>query len=640
MKLSLQSKLISATIIVTMLVSIIIESISFNQLKSTSDKSIQSETTAQSEAFTQYLSTWAADRSRGMSSMRTAIEAHFKQSNGQYDPDAIREILTQTKISLNYGMTFFGMEDGTMIRYKKSLDEGRTDNYDPRVRGWYKASKKAGKGIISKPYIAATAKTLAISFAEPVMVNGQLVGNVGGLVYMDEILSNILNLGVQGEGYAVLLDKANTIAVHPDKEMILQEVSVLNDSLSIEALQTLGESSELLNLSMSGVDSVVLLKDIPNTNWVLGLVMQESVLAQPVNALLMSIVAVVAVLIAVSALGVVFLIRWLFTDLKRVTQGLASIANGEGDLTVRINASSNDEIGTLATSFNQFVGYLHGIISNVSHVTDELGVQANNTANHAKKSADRVNTQQSEITMVSQAVDEMTKATRDIAQNAVDTAATADSAVSLTTEGQGQVRKSQESITALANEVTQTSEVILDLDKHAHEISSILATISGIAEQTNLLALNAAIEAARAGEQGRGFAVVADEVRVLSQRTHSSTEEIQSMIEVLQKTTQNAVKSMESSQKLTSTSVNDAETASESLRLIRESIVTINDMATQIATAAEEQSAVTLEINGNTSNINNAAQDLATQAGESKSRSMNLNKLTESLKTEVRRFKL
>jgi len=123
----------------------------------------------------------------------------------------------------------------------------------------------------------------------------------------------------------------------------------------------------------------------------------------------------------------------------------------------------------------------------------------------------------------------------------------------------------QESINALAKEVMDVSGVITDLDKHAQEISSILATISGIAEQTNLLALNAAIEAARAGEQGRGFAVVADEVRVLSQRTHSSTEEIQNMIEVLQKTTQNAVRSMEASQSLTSTSVSDAETASESV---------------------------------------------------------------------------
>jgi methyl-accepting chemotaxis protein len=356
--------------------------------------------------------------------------------------------------------------------------------------------------------------------------------------------------------------------------------------------------------------------------------------------LLINIVLVVVGLLILATAGVVFLIRWLFTDLKKVSEGLSNIAKGDGDLRLRIMTDSDDEIGVLANNFNSFVEYLHGIISRVSHVSEELATQANNTATHAKNSASRVKIQQDEITMVANAVGEMTTTTQNIAQHATSAAETANSSVVLTTSGQDQVRKSQSSINALAEEVMQASNVILELNKHAQEISSILATISGIAEQTNLLALNAAIEAARAGEQGRGFAVVADEVRVLSQRTHSSTEEIQNMIEILQKTTQNAVKSMESSQSLTSTSVADAEAASESLALIRDSIVTISDMATQIATAAEEQSAATIVINGNTHNINLASQDLAKQSEESQTRSQNLNKLTESLKSDIRRFKL
>ncbi|MFT5117780.1 MAG: methyl-accepting chemotaxis protein [Kiritimatiellia bacterium] len=453
---------------------------------------------------------------------------------------------------------------------------------------------------------------------------------------MDEILNSVLDLKVQGNGYAILLDQSsNLVVAHPNKELILKETSVLNASLDV-----LVKQSTLTDIEMSGQDTKVYLNDISGTHWVIGLVMQNRVLNQPVNRLLINILLVVAGLLVLATVGVVFLIRWLFNDLKQVSAGLANIAKGNGDLTLRIKAASHDEIGLLANNFNCFVEYLHGIISRVKDVSDELGIQATTTASHAISSADKVKVQKNEITMVATAINEMTIATQEIAINAVNTVSTADEALTLSSEGQEQVRKSQASINALADEVTQVSQVITELDKHAQEISSILATISGIAEQTNLLALNAAIEAARAGDQGRGFAVVADEVRVLSQRTHSSTEEIQNMIEVLQKTTQNAVKSMEASQSLTSTSVSDAEIASESLSRIRDSITTINDMSTLIATAAEEQTSVTLEINSNTTNINSAAEDLAQEAQESTARSHKLSQLTEALKSDIAKFKL
>ncbi|MFQ1768347.1 methyl-accepting chemotaxis protein [Aeromonas veronii] len=231
-------------------------------------------------------------------------------------------------------------------------------------------------------------------------------------------------------------------------------------------------------------------------------------------------------------------------------------------------------------------------------------------------------------------------ALHDIAGNAEFAATTATDAVALAVAGQSQVGQSQRSITGLADEVADASQIINELDAHAQKISGILATISGIAEQTNLLALNAAIEAARAGEQGRGFAVVADEVRVLSRRTHDSTDEIQQMIETLQQTTRRAVGGMETSRQLAGTSVEDAESANQSLARINEAIGSISDMATQIAAAAEEQTSVTSEISRNTENIRHVSQELAEQANQEAAQAAELKALTERLEQEIGRFRL
>jgi methyl-accepting chemotaxis protein len=196
------------------------------------------------------------------------------------------------------------------------------------------------------------------------------------------------------------------------------------------------------------------------------------------------------------------------------------------------------------------------------------------------------------------------------------------------------------SINQLAQELNRAVSIIGDLEVHANEISTILSTIRDIAEQTNLLALNAAIEAARAGDQGRGFAVVADEVRVLSQRTYTSTEEIQSKITGLQKVTGNAVAVMTQSHSLVDTSVRDFNVTSEKLKEIGDSISLISDMATQIASAAEEQSLVTADINGNTESVREVSEELAVEASESVQYAHELSRLVGELDKELGRFKL
>ena len=350
---------------------------------------------------------------------------------------------------------------------------------------------------------------------------------------------------------------------------------------------------------------------------------------------------ITAVLITIAVIAAVsWLVGFLFRDLGRVSQALEEIASGEGDLTQRLEPRSDDEVGKLAENFNRFVGNMHTMVTKLSHVSAALSQQSRQTAQQAEERSQRIAYQQDEINMVATAVNEMAAATQEIAGNAENTAQNSEEAVEACAHGSSQVTQTQGSIQNLAQEVQVATNVIQELEAHGNSINTILSTIQGIAEQTNLLALNAAIEAARAGEQGRGFAVVADEVRVLSQRTHASTQEIQETIEMLQGTTAKAVGIMDDSRRLADTSVDDANSAAASLTQIHSAVERINDMATQIASAAEEQASVTSEITRNTEGIRDVSNELSSEAQHAAEQAAQLSELSHELEQEIKRFKL
>jgi methyl-accepting chemotaxis protein len=327
-------------------------------------------------------------------------------------------------------------------------------------------------------------------------------------------------------------------------------------------------------------------------------------------------------------------------SVNQIAESLRDIAQGEGDLTSRLNQDSQDELGELVRWFNVFVEKLHNTIGDVIQVISPLGDVAQQL-NSLSSETSRAATEQSHSSgLVSNAMDDMLRSVTAVAENAGSAAQAADDADNEAKEGLSIVQSTVTSINDLAAEVERAAEVIVKLESDTESVGSILDVIKGIAEQTNLLALNAAIEAARAGEQGRGFAVVADEVRTLASRTQESTHEIQNVIEQLQSAAQSAVSVMEQGKEQAQRSVDQAGATGASLDAITSKVTSITDMNQQIASATEEQQSFANSIQQNVISMRDSSQ-VAEQSTEKVSDlSTSLQGLADQLQRVASQFRV
>lgn len=336
----------------------------------------------------------------------------------------------------------------------------------------------------------------------------------------------------------------------------------------------------------------------------------------------------------------VWLARSITRPLRTANEMLRDISEGQGDLTVRLEVDSHDEVGELSENFNRFVGNLQQTISQVAASSKHVSAASEELTQSSRQNSNMVTRQRSETEQVATAVNEMAATVQEVARNASSAAEAADQADNEAAEGKHVVMKTIEAINNLASDVERSAQVISRLKNESQHIGTVLDVIKGIAEQTNLLALNAAIEAARAGEQGRGFAVVADEVRTLAQRTQHSTREIEKMIETLQTGANEAESVMQQSRENAQRTVTQAGQAGNSLASITNSVATIREMNTQIATAAEEQSSVASELNRSVTNIHQATSESAQQAAHMLDECSTLTKMGETLRQVVDRFRI
>ena len=371
---------------------------------------------------------------------------------------------------------------------------------------------------------------------------------------------------------------------------------------------------------------------VPKLSYTLYLPKWDMVIGSAIN-----LAGVLLVVLLVIGLAVA---NAMLRPLHQIRQNLDDIAAGEGDLTRRLPVTSHDELGELAGSFNRFVEKIHGLVRQIAGMTGDLKQLVEQMSAQAERSEQAMERQRHETDQVATAINEMSAAAHEVAQSAQRAAEAAQQ-----TDHEGQAAKrvvdgSIERIHALVDEIRDSGSSLDSLQQDVQSIVSVLGVIRSIAEQTNLLALNAAIEAARAGEAGRGFAVVADEVRALASRTQQSTQEIQGMIDRLQQGTNAAVDAMRRSGEAGEGTSNQANQAGDSLDAIAQLIATINAMNAQIASAAEEQTAVAEEINRSVHQIAGAVDSVADEAQQGAQTARSLAQLGQGLGRLVGQFRI
>ncbi|MEH6448983.1 MAG: methyl-accepting chemotaxis protein [Oleispira sp.] len=326
--------------------------------------------------------------------------------------------------------------------------------------------------------------------------------------------------------------------------------------------------------------------------------------------------------------------------INRIVHSLADMSTGKGDLTIRLQTRAEDEVGDLVNNFNGFITHLQLLVKVMANLSQGVSDGAGQVKNIAGKTQLGIHNQQDEINLVATAVNEMAATAQEVSRNAEEAASATKQAQEGTHQSQKIMAENITSISALVADVEHAREVIQNLAKESALIGNASQVIQGIAEQTNLLALNAAIEAARAGEQGRGFAVVADEVRSLAGRTEESTTEIQSIIERLQFGTEQAVNAMESSREKAIKVVDQSQATESSLIHIMTNVDTISNMNSQVASAAVEQSAVSEEVSANIVKINEVSEDTVDEAAKTSQASSDLAEQAQNLSKIVNEFKV
>ncbi|HDX8357938.1 TPA: methyl-accepting chemotaxis protein [Aeromonas hydrophila] len=535
-------------------------------------------------------------------------------------------------MAAQYGLVTASFADRQSAAYYNQ--DGFLRNLTPEQDAWFYGYTKSQQDLMLSIFRESNGEVkLFVNFQQ---LNGR--GLAGLAKSLDSMVSMLANFRIGDSGFVFMTDGSGKVKLHPDASRIDR------DSLA----QLAGGSGNLLNkqpfaathAEIDGQPVVLASSYIPLLDWYLvAQVPEAEIYAELDRARLHILLVSLAIAAGMGLLGML-LAGSVSRPLNQLARLFRELGSGDGDLTQRLKVEGRDELAQVATGFNNFVAKIHGSIEQVASNSRQLAATANEVATKAQLTQHNCTAQRDRTVQVATAIHEMGATVSEIAGNASLAADVAKQANEQADAGALVVAQARHGIVGLSGEIEQVAGVIESLASQTDSIGSILDTIRSISEQTNLLALNAAIEAARAGEQGRGFAVVADEVRNLASRSAASTAEIQGMINRLQEQSARAVSAMAQGRNQSLEVVTQADEANGALGQITAHITQISDMNIQVATATEEQSSVVGEINRNVEDINQLTMETADIAHQLTESSRSLQHLSGELDKLVGNFRL
>ena len=610
MHLSLRAKLTAVILTLATLITVAVTVGSYVQMRNQLiDTAIRNEVSGAAVGTGALIGEWISTR-------KAIVTAGVQALQAADDPLAA---IVQTARSGKFEAAYLGTPDKAMIAdHDMKLPPG----YDPTARPWYKDNVNATATVMTAPYIDMSTKKLVISFVAPAQRNGTFIGVLGTDVLLDDIVATVLGIKLAGEGYAILIGKDGQVLVHRDAARVTKPAAELAPELKPELLSALAKSGEMREITLDNSAKYLAVHAIAGTDLYLALAVDKRVALAPLDSLLwQALIALVVILLVVVPLSGLVLGRML-RSIRHIHDRMVEIANGGGDLTRKIEIDGRDEVAETAEAFNRFLDQLRAMFGRIDAESDQLtaGVKdIHGVVDLLSEDSQRL----AELTAENAAsIEEITVSISHIADNSHDAEQLIKGMDALSLASVIAVRGVADEASQSAKDVEALSSMLDGLNRRAGEISGIIRVIKDIADQTNLLALNAAIEAARAGEQGRGFAVVADEVRKLAERTSQATEEITGMIEGVGGETRQAVENMESTLDAVRGGAQHSTEAAEKITAIRQGMGDVVAKIEEIALSTKEQLSATTSmaqaaerITNQTHHSDSALQRAAEQVG-------------------------